>query len=232
MKKYFAYGSNCNPEVLERKNVSVTSRRRAVLRGYRLLFNKKSLRERLPENIGFANINELPEGVVEGILYELSTESDLERLDTSERYPTHYTRIRVVVEADGVKEQCWAYQAQPEMTADGLVPTRNYLNHILAGREFLSTQYLEALNQSQTYVCDCACCHRTGEALFVKEVDRLHTLCQSCREARLTWSDAFGRVLTISETESVMTRLVLRGPGFQSIGDLVAAAVERKLLER
>ena len=118
------------------------------------------------------------------------------------------------------------------MTAEGLVPSRNYLNYIVAGREFLSAQYLEALNQSQTYVCDCACCHRTGEALFVKEHDRLHTLCQSCREARLTWSDAFGRMLTISETESVMAELVIGGPGFASIAELISTAERRKLIQR
>lgn len=232
MPKYFAYGSNCDPDVLERKQVSVTSRRRAVLRGYRLFFNKKSLRERLPDSIGFANVNEYPEAVVEGVLYELGGDVDLERLDESERYPSHYTRIRVIVEVDGRNEECWVYQAQPEMTAAGLVPSRNYLNHILAGRAFLSAQYLEALDQSQTYVCDCECCHRTGEVVFVRAGDLLHTLCQSCREARLTWSDAFGRTLTIPETESVMTELVIGGPGFESIADLVAAAIQRKLLRQ
>ena len=56
--KYFAYGSNCNPAVMKRKGVSFTSRQRAVLRGFRLLFNKKATRASLPEDIGFANINE------------------------------------------------------------------------------------------------------------------------------------------------------------------------------
>ena len=232
MRKYFAYGSNCDPDVLDNKGVAVVSRRRAVLRGYRLLFNKKSLRERLPSSIGFANINENPDGSVEGVLYELAGDMDLERLDASERYPSHYTRLRIVVEVDGENEECWVYQAQPEMTADGLVPSRNYLNHILAGREFLSAQYLEALDQSQAYVCDCACCHRTGEALFVKEYDRLHTLCQSCREARLIWSEAFGRMLTISETELVMAELVIRGSGFASIAELISTAERRNLIQR
>lgn len=231
MPKYFAYGSNCNPDVLEKKGVAFTSRRQAVLPGYRLLFNKKSLRERLPDSIGFPNINECPDGSVEGILYDFPDEH-LSALDESERSPDHYGRIEVVVKTDSGTESCWTYKAQPQMVADGLVPSRNYLNHILAGREFLSAQYLEAIDQSRTYISECACCHRTGEVLFVREGDHLHTLCQSCREAQLKWSDAHGRRLTIAETESVMTELVVNGPGFESIADLVREAVARKLIQR
>ena len=45
MINYFAYGSNCDPALLQKKGVPFASRRRATLHGYRLLFNKKSLRE-------------------------------------------------------------------------------------------------------------------------------------------------------------------------------------------
>ncbi len=231
MPKCFAYGTNCDPEVLDRKGVAVATSRRAVLRGFRLLFNKKSLRERLPGAIGYANINECRDGVVEGALYELD-EAALTSLDESERYPSHYTRIRVVVEVDGGCEGCWAYQAQPDKMADGLVPSRDYLDHILAGRAFLSAPYLEALERSRTYACECACCHRTDEVLFVDEHDRLHALCQPCREAHLDWSDVLGRMLTISETESVMTELGANRPRFASSADLVDEAVARNLIQR
>ena len=81
----------------------------------------------------------------------------------------HYDRIRVVVEADSGEEECWIYKAQPEMTSDGLVPSRNYVNHILAGQAFLSQQYFDALDQSQTHTDNCICCGRVGEVLFVQE---------------------------------------------------------------
>lgn len=230
MQKYFAYGSNCNPAVLEEKRVAFTSRRRAVLRGYRLLFNKRSLRDRLPDSIGFANINECRDGTVEGVLYDLVAEH-LPALDASERYPEHYDRVKVSVETESGVEECWAYQAQIGMVADGLVPSRNYLNHILAGREFLSQQYLEALDQSKTYRDDCACCHREREVMFVAEDDQLRTLCQPCREARIEWSAAHGRGLTVSETGAVMTQLVMNGPGFESIAELVKEAIERRLIQ-
>jgi gamma-glutamylcyclotransferase (GGCT)/AIG2-like uncharacterized protein YtfP len=231
MPKYFAYGSNCNPQIMEKKGVSFIARQRAVLRGYRLLFNKKSLRERLPGKIGFANVNECPDGQVEGILYEIAPES-LPVLDASERYPDHYDRIQVVVEVESGSETCWVYKAQPDKIAEGLVPSRNYLNHILSGREFLSQQYFEALDQSQTYVAECVCCRRTREVLFVREGELLHTLCQPCREARLIWGDTLGRRLKIAETEAVMTQLVMRSAGFDSITSLMEEAIARRLIER
>ena len=98
--KYFAYGSNCNPAILRRKGVEFTDRQRAELRGYRLMFNKKSLRAALPDNVGFANINEDAAGVVEGILYEIA-DTSLGRLDESERYPDHYDRVVVEVADEG-----------------------------------------------------------------------------------------------------------------------------------
>lgn len=229
--KYFAYGSNCDPAVMEKKGVPFTARRRAVLRGYRLRFNKRAHRERLPDTIGFANINEWPGGAVEGILYDLAREH-LPALDRSERCPGHYQRIRVAVETELGPEDCWAYKATPSMLAEGLVPSRNYVDHILAGREFLSQQYLDALNQSKTYRGECVSCRRELEVIFVKEGDRLRTLCQPCREARLTWSDAVGRTLTVAETEAVMTELVVGGAGFASIADLIKEAIRRGLIER
>jgi gamma-glutamylcyclotransferase (GGCT)/AIG2-like uncharacterized protein YtfP len=147
--KYFAYGSNCDPLVIKRKEVEYTSRKRAVLRRYRLLFNKKALRKHLPDAIGFANINEDSHGCVEGVLYDIRDEH-LDRLDRSERYPEHYDRIQVVVETDDGDQECFAYQAQPDKLAAGLVPSRSYLDHILAN-DFLSRQYYEALDQLQTW---------------------------------------------------------------------------------
>ena len=229
MASYFAYGSNCSPGIMKKKGVAFSSRKHAVLRGYRLLFNKKSLRDALPDSIGFANINEDPEGRVEGILYEID-DGHLDRLDESERYPSHYDRILVVVETNSSKRECWTYKAQPDKIATGLIPSRNYLNHILSARDFLSRQYYEALDQSQTYTGDCAVCRKTGEVLFLKEEGRMYTLCQPCREAKGIWGDARGRRLTVAETETVMTQLVMKGEGFPSITVLIQKAIAQKLI--
>lgn len=230
MAKYLSYGSNCNPDVMQRKGVDYTRRVRASLSGYQLRFNMKALRERLPETIGFAKTKESPGGVVEGILYDLNPDH-LPLLDESERYPEHYDRAEVAVDTDTGAETCWVYVAQIDKVADGLVPTRNYVNHILAGREFMTHQYFEALDQSVTYRADCVACRKPSEVIFISEGGQLHTLCQPCREARLVWGDARGREFTVQETEAVMTGLVSDGPGFDSIAGLIQTAVDRELIE-
>lgn len=229
--KYFAYGSNCNPAVMARKNVDFRSSQHAVLAGYRLLFNKMAQRETLPAGIGFANINEDPEGTVEGILYDV-VDDHLDVLDQSERYPDHYTRIEVTVRTTDGDVLCCAYQAQPDKIAPGLKPSRNYLNHILAAKDFLSWQYFDALDKSQTFHDECACCRRTSEVVFIKEDDHLHMLCQSCRESRLVWGDTRGRKLTIAETGAIMTNLVQTSPGFSSLHELIEKAIDMKLIDR
>jgi gamma-glutamylcyclotransferase len=231
MTKYFAYGTNCNLAVMEQKGIRFTARQRAVLDGFRLRFNKRSSRESLPERIGFANIEEDQEGTVEGILYDLGVDG-LETLDETERHQSHYDRIRVVVNADSGSEECWTYKARPEVVAEGLVPSRNYINHILAGQEFLSQQYFDALDQSQTYRDTCACCDREEEVLFVRGNDRLHALCQSCREARMKWGDVIHRPLSVEETAAVMRQLVLDGPGFGSIEELIEEAIRREIIAK
>lgn len=228
--KYFAYGSNCNPAVMEKKGVGYTSRERATLTGYRLLFNKMALREKLPPGIGFANINVDPNHFVEGVLYDI-VEEDLGRLDESERYPDHYTRIEVTVQANEIDVACVSYQACPDKIADNLKPSRNYLNHILAAKDFLSWQYFEALNKAQTYSGECACCHKTTEVVFLPENERLYMLCQPCREARLIWGETRGRELTVPESEAVMTQLVQRSAGFPSIQKLVEAAIAERIID-
>jgi len=228
--KYFAYGSNCNPAVMQRKGVGFTSRQRAVLRGYRLLFNKQAMRASLPKDIGFANINEDAGGVVEGILYEI-VDGDLDRLDRSERYPDHYDRIEVTVETDTGSLRCCTYRAQPDRVRAGLKPSRNYLNHILAAGDFLSRQYYEALDKSQAYEGDCFCCGKSTEVVFIKEADRLYMLCQSCREARLMWGDVRGRAFTVVETEAVMKHLVLGGKGFPSMNELIREAIAARIVD-
>ena len=228
--KYFAYGSNCSPAIMEKKGVKYNSSQHAVLSGFRLLFNKMALREKLPPDIGFANINEDTESTVEGILYDILDEH-LERLDESERYPDHYRRIEVTVETKEATVVCMAYQACPDKIASGLKPSRNYLNHILAAKDFLSWQYYEALEKSQTYSGECACCSKVSEVIFIKEDDRLDMLCQPCREARLVWGDARGRPMTVAETAAIMTKLVQHSSGFPSVKNLIDEAIAANIIE-
>ena len=147
---YFAYGSNCNPRVMDRKGVRFVSRRRAVLSGYRLLFNKKSLRPGVPAGVGYANINLEASFFVEGILYEI-VPGDLPNLDASERYPDHYTRIEVSVESETGPVPCSAYQAQPDKIAPDLLPVREYLAHLLAARDYFTAEYYADLAATEIH---------------------------------------------------------------------------------
>jgi len=228
--KYFAYGSNCNPAIMAKKRVEFTSRSRGTLNGYRLLFNKMALRERLPNGIGFANINDDPTGTVEGVVYDIVDEH-LTRLDESERYPEHYTRTIVTVETEAGPTECLTYQAQPDKIADGLVPSRNYLNHILAGRDFLSKQYFDALDQSQTYTGECACCHSHGEVLFLIESDQAFTICQPCREAKSIWGDTRGRKLTVAEAGAVIAHVKESGETYHSLLALMEAVIKQRVID-
>ena len=215
---------------MTKKRVEFTSRSRGTLNGYRLHFNKKALRERLPDDIGFANINDDPSGTVEGVVYDIVDEH-LPRLDESERYPDHYIRISVMVETEDGMTECQTYQAKSDKIADGLVPSRNYLNHILAARDFLSRQYFDALDQSQTYTGECACCHTHGEVLFLIESERAYTLCQPCREAKDIWGDTRGRKLTVAEAEAVMQHVQESGENYHSLLALMEAVIEQRIID-
>lgn len=149
--QYFAYGSNCNPAVMQRKGVRYQARQAARLLGYRLLFNKRSLKTTVPAGVGFANIHPDTAGCVEGILYDLVPD-DLPMLDASERYPEHYTRISLSVETTAGVVVCEAYQAQLDKVASGLRPSREYLDHLLAAKELMSEDYYLALAQTEIFV--------------------------------------------------------------------------------
>lgn len=118
--RYFAYGSNMDGDRLRERGVSFSRRQRAVLEGYRLVFNKRSSRN--PRE-GYANIVKDEDGVVEGILYEIA-DGDIKKLDRYEGYPQHYERqkVKVRLHSGGVVEAV-VYIARQEMTAEGLKHT-------------------------------------------------------------------------------------------------------------
>jgi cation transport regulator ChaC len=145
--KYFAYGSNMDPDRMRRRGVRFSKRERAVLKGWRLEFNKASSRD--PKE-GYANIVKDEKGIVEGVLYEIP-EEDVAKLDRCEGFPEHYGRIRVEVElGDGSRVEAVAYVAQPAWVREGLKPSRGYLEHLLRGSDLLSRGYVERLKKQET----------------------------------------------------------------------------------
>jgi gamma-glutamylcyclotransferase (GGCT)/AIG2-like uncharacterized protein YtfP len=145
--KYFAYGSNMNPERMRERNINFSSREHAILRGWKLEFNKEASRN--PKE-GYANIVPDENGIVEGILYEIQ-DSDLHKLDRCEGYPKHYCRRDIEVQLDnGQKVMATTYVANPSKVKEGLKPTREYLDHLLKGCDILSKEYCKNLKARET----------------------------------------------------------------------------------
>ena len=152
MNWYFAYGSNMNPvrlvdDRLKPKGVAVGRRIGGRLDGWRLTFDKLA---RSPKGAGAGNIVLAAGGVVHGTLNELPL-AGLEVLDIWEGVAGgHYERRTVpVVRADSGKAvEAITYVAL--ITAPDLRPTRDYLGHLLAGRDLLPADYCAWLGTTPT----------------------------------------------------------------------------------
>jgi len=139
---YFAYGSNMDPARVVDRGIRFTQISSAVLADYVLRFNKRS---RNQQGAGHANIVVELGGRVEGVLYQLESPNEIEKMDVFEHVPTNYTREVVSVETQTDTLDVWTYFANPEVVLSGLKPPRWYLAHLLSGRAYLSDRYIEML---------------------------------------------------------------------------------------
>ncbi len=139
---YFAYGSNMNLERVAQRGLEVVDAVAAQLDDYHLVFNKMS---RDHEGVGHANIQYRRGSTTEGVLYELIDVEEIHKMDPFERAPWNYGRE--VVQVDHAKGSTWAwtYFANPAVIRPDLLPPLEYLDHLLAGRDFLSGAYVEML---------------------------------------------------------------------------------------
>ena len=145
--KYFAYGSNMDPDQMRVRGAPFTDRMFAVLRGYALKFNKKTTAKGAKPGEGKGNVVCDPKGQAEGALYEITSEG-LKKLDMREK---GYYRVELWVELkDGSGQKAWVYIAEPEKVQDGLKPSCEYLHHYLRGRDLLSQKYYEWLEDTET----------------------------------------------------------------------------------
>ncbi len=143
MDWYFAYGSNMNPARMQARGLSVSEVLPGRLPGYGLCFDKRAA-DRAPGR-AYANICYQRDGVVEGVLYRLQGADEIAKLDHFEGTPVYYSRERMpIVTAAGV-QAAWVYIANPAFRQAGLLPSADYLAHLLAGREWLPEAYWDAL---------------------------------------------------------------------------------------
>jgi gamma-glutamylcyclotransferase len=152
MNWYFAYGSNMNAvrlfeERLQPEGVPRGERIAGRLDGWRLAFNKRA---RAPLGASVGNIVPATGASVHGTLNLLPARG-FEILDRYEGVAGgHYERrIVPVVRADtGQMMEAITYVAL--LAGDDLRPTRDYLGHLLAGRDLLPDDYCARLGTTPT----------------------------------------------------------------------------------
>jgi len=141
---YFAYGSNMNPERMRQRSMSFTHYEHGVLQGYQLLFNKRSV---IVEGHGAANVVMAYDAMVEGILYHLEDEQQIQQMDPFEGYPIGYSRECLPIQTKEDEVEAWVYQATPAYIDHGRRPARWYLNHLLSASHLLTEKYAQQLTQ-------------------------------------------------------------------------------------
>lgn len=145
MIAYFGYGSNINLVSLRAKGVEPFSSRRAILRGWSLVFNVKHW---FHHEGGVGNITPStdPDAYVEGMVHECSADH-LAALDKMEAYGWGYDRIHVDAETETGPMRAYAYVGMPGFLDDTCLPTNRYLNIIIRGAEAagLSESYIDRL---------------------------------------------------------------------------------------
>jgi len=142
---YFGYGSNMNQVSLRAKGVEPRSSERAILRGWRLCFDVEHW---FKHEGGVGNIRPStePGALVRGVVH-LCNDADLAKLDAVEAYGVGYDRIQVEVETARRRRSATVYVGLEPHTRAGCLPTRRYLNILVAGARAaqLDPDYIEAL---------------------------------------------------------------------------------------
>ena len=147
MALYYAYGSNMSQKRMEKRGLKPTEKQVAYLDNYKFIINKRSYKN---PKIGYANVIEKEGSVVEGILYEIK-DNEIQMLDRFEgAHNKHYKReilnLRLL---DGTYVKGVVYVANFGWTSPRqLKTTTEYKNYILEGREWISENYYNFLNES------------------------------------------------------------------------------------
>lgn len=148
---YFAYGSNmCARRIkkrLARDSETYISRKPAVLKGKKLVFNKKSRKD---SRIGYASFIDDKDFNLYGALYELNMNA-IYSLDSYEMYPHYYRRIMLEVETEDLgRVEAWVYMANPMKTKKGLAPTKEYVEYMIMATDVLPEHYIEFIRSIKT----------------------------------------------------------------------------------
>ncbi|MBV1914883.1 MAG: gamma-glutamylcyclotransferase [Pseudomonadales bacterium] len=145
---YFAYGSNMNSARVVERGLEFSALFPATLDNVELCFNKRAVKN---PDMAYANVIYSQESHVEGVVYQLSDTCQINKMDYFEGSPVRYSReLFWVRKPDGSKIAAWVYVANQAMLADGLRPASWYLEHLLAGEQYLTPAYFEKLSKTLT----------------------------------------------------------------------------------
>ena len=138
MSFYFAYGSNMNPRRVAERGIGYDQVTAARAAGFTVRFEKRS---RLQAGAGHANLAYSHAGVAEGVLYRLTDDAEIVKMDTYEGVPVHYSRDSIRVETECGAAWAWTYFANRAVIASDLKPPQWYVAHMTAGEQYLSNEY-------------------------------------------------------------------------------------------
>lgn len=146
MSFYFAYGSNMSEQRMLDRGLTSKNKQMAFLDDYKFIINKRSYKN---PNIGYANVKPSEGSVVEGVLYEVK-DNELILLDKFEGAPKHYSRQKLNLRLqDGTLVEGVVYIANFGWTSPKLLKTTmEYKNFILEGKNWISENYYNFLNES------------------------------------------------------------------------------------
>jgi len=139
---YFAYGSNMNRSRMNGRGLDILGMSSAWIDGYSLKFNKRSQQD---PNLGCANITYDSSARIEGVLYELKSESEIAKLDPFEGTPRRYSREVFQLATHQGSQSAWVYIANPAVIDNQLKPATWYLDHLLQGRDYITEDYWKNL---------------------------------------------------------------------------------------
>jgi hypothetical protein len=134
-----------NPERMAERGLNVLSASSGTLSGYGLRFNTRSHHD---ASLACANVIYAPGECVEGVLYHLATSFEVAKLDPHEGTPVMYSRELFLIRVASRFIPAWTYIANPAVIGDGLIPARWYVEHLLAGKAYLSPEYWDRIDQT------------------------------------------------------------------------------------
>jgi len=131
-----------NPSRVRGRKMQFDDHHAGTLHDFRLAFNKRSVKY---PGAASANVMKQQGAKTEGVVYKMLHPEQISMMDPFEGYPVRYSRQALPIVCANQLVEAWVYIANDEFVTSGLKPARWYLEHLLAGREFLTATYVEEL---------------------------------------------------------------------------------------